>query len=114
VEARRLVLWLADLDVHAFLGDLAGDTWNVDLNDRLGPLVVQICEYAEGHEHSSQKYAEQSIIVPGTQSSVLLYPRSEIRYARKCVRGANHKLQQLASGFPWGIGGYRRISILLP
>jgi hypothetical protein len=40
VEARRLVLRLADLDVHAFLGDLAGDTWNVDLNDWLGPLVV--------------------------------------------------------------------------
>jgi hypothetical protein len=39
-EARRLVLWLADLDVHAFLGDLAGDTWKVDLSDRLGPLVV--------------------------------------------------------------------------
>jgi hypothetical protein len=28
----RLVLWLADLDVHALLGDLARDTWNVDLN----------------------------------------------------------------------------------
>ena len=36
----RLVLWLADLDVHAFLGDLAGDTWKVDLSDRLSPLVV--------------------------------------------------------------------------
>ena len=34
VEARRSVLWLADLDVHAFLGDLSGDTWDVDLSDR--------------------------------------------------------------------------------
>src|SRR5262245_17049143 len=40
VEARRLVLWFADIDVHTFLGDLAGDTWNVDGNDRLRPLVV--------------------------------------------------------------------------
>jgi hypothetical protein len=41
VGARRLVLWLADLDVHAFFGDLAGNTWNVDLNDGLCLLVVR-------------------------------------------------------------------------
>ena len=31
MRLRRSVLWLADLDVHAFLGDLSGDTWDVDL-----------------------------------------------------------------------------------
>jgi hypothetical protein len=34
-EARRLVLWLADLNIHAFLADLAGDTWKVDLSEVL-------------------------------------------------------------------------------
>src|SRR5262245_29555690 len=61
VEPRRLVLWLADVDVHAFTGDLAGDTWNVDLNDGLGPLVVQICEHAEDHE-SNREGTEQYIV----------------------------------------------------
>ena len=42
VEVRRLVLWLTDVAVYAFLGDLAGDTWNLDLNDRLGLLVGQV------------------------------------------------------------------------
>ena len=70
-EARRSVLWLADLDVHAFLGDLSGDTWDVDLSDRPCPLVVKISEHAEGHEHSRQKYTEQSIIGPGTQWSAI-------------------------------------------
>src|SRR5262245_58280242 len=37
---RRLVLWFADIDVHTFLGNLAGDTWNVDLNDGPRPLVI--------------------------------------------------------------------------
>ena len=77
VEARRSVLWLADLDVRAFLGDLSGDTWDVDLSDRPGPLVVTICEHAEGHEHSRQKYTEQSIIGPGTQWSAISYPGSQ-------------------------------------
>ena len=76
-EARRSVLWLADLDVHAFLGDLSGDTWDVDLSDRPGPLVVKICEHAEGHEHSRQKYTEQSIIGPGTQWSAIPYSGSQ-------------------------------------
>ena len=76
-EARRSVLWLADLDVHAFLGDLSGDTWDVDLSDRPGPLVVKICEHAEGHEHSRQKYTEQSIIGPGAQWSAIPYSGSQ-------------------------------------
>jgi hypothetical protein len=67
VEARRSVLWLTDLGVHAFLGDLSGDTGDVDLNDK----------HAEGHEHSRQKYTEQSIIVPGTQWSAIPYPGSQ-------------------------------------
>jgi hypothetical protein len=47
---KRSVLWLADLDVHAFLGDLAGDPWNVNLSDGLGPLVIQISQDTQSHE----------------------------------------------------------------
>ena len=67
------ILWLADLDVNAFLGDLSGDTWDVDLSDRPGPLVVRICEHAEGHEHSRQKYTRAakraSVCRKGNKSS---------------------------------------------
>jgi hypothetical protein len=47
-------------------------------------------------------------------SSILIYPRSEVRYARKAFGGANHKLHQLASGFQWGSGQDHSLTSLKP
>jgi hypothetical protein len=95
---KQSVLWLADLDVNAFLGDLAGDPWNVNLSDRPGPLVIQISQDAQSHERNRQKETEQSIIVHDTvfiSLSWLLTPdtqeRSPNRYSMaKIGKGSSH------------------------
>ena len=48
-----------DVDVHTFLGDLAGDPWKIDLSDRPSSLIIQISEDAEDHERNYQKRGDQ-------------------------------------------------------
>jgi hypothetical protein len=103
---KQSLLRLADLDVHAFLGDLAGHPRNVNLSDRLGPLVIQISQDAQSHERNRQKETEQSIIVHGSQSSHSPILAPNARHARaftepifmglaRAWRAANDKAREL-------------------